>query len=100
MTHTFTATIVLTPGISHYQGSFTGQTFDLATSGTWKGRLFFNFLTPSSGSTDRYSHDKLLMQIRAVDFQLASVPEPSSLVFLGLGLAALGGLALRPRQLA
>ena len=67
MTDTFTTTIVLNPGMFHYQGSFTGQTFDLATSGTWKGRLFFNFLSPTSGSTNGYT-DKLTIQIRAVDF--------------------------------
>lgn len=101
ITNTFAGTIVLTPGVSHYQGTITGQTFQLATSGVWKGRLFFNFLSPSSGSTTSGPYaDKLIIQIRAVDFQLVSVPEPSSIVFLGFGVVALGGFAVRRRRLA
>ncbi len=101
VTDTFTTTITINPGPGRYQGTVTGVTFDLATSGTWKGRLFFNFLSSTSGSTTDYqTPERLLIKIRAVDFELVSVPEPSSLVCFGLGLAALGGFALRRRQLA
>lgn len=101
MTDRFNSTITLNPGVSHYQGTITGTTFALATSGIWKGRLFFNFLSPVSGSTTNDPDPGgLLIQIQAVDFQLASVPEPSSYVFLGLGIAALAVVALRRRQIA
>ncbi len=95
---TFNTVLNITPGVGHYQGQIDGPLFTLATSGLWKGRLFFNFTT-ADGTTNP-NPGGLLLKLRAVDFQLASVPEPSSYVFLGMGIAALGFVALRRRQTA
>ncbi|MEO7724515.1 MAG: PEP-CTERM sorting domain-containing protein [Chthoniobacterales bacterium] len=94
----FNTVLTVTPGVGHYQGQIDGPLFTLATSGLWKGRLFFNFTT-ADGATNP-NPGGLLVKLRAVDFQLASVPEPSSYVFLGMGIAALGFVALRRRQAA
>lgn len=95
---TFSTVLNITPGVGHYQGQINGPLFSLATSGLWKGRLFFNFTTADGASNP--APDGLLLKLRAVDFQLASVPEPSSIVFLGLGMAALAFFTLRRRQVA
>ncbi|MEO8044565.1 MAG: PEP-CTERM sorting domain-containing protein [Spartobacteria bacterium] len=94
----FTTVLAITPGVGHYQGTITGPLFSLATSGLWKGQLIFDF-TGANGANNP-DPGGLLLRLRAVDFQLASVPEPSSFVFLGLGMAALAFLALRRRQAA
>lgn len=80
---TFDTLITLNPGVQHYQGRIDGTLFNLATSGLWRGRLLFDF--PTSGSNG----DNLSIQIASVDFQLAAIPEPSSLLLLGIGIAAL-----------
>lgn len=95
---TFSTVLTITPGNGHYQGQINGPLFSLATSGLWKGHLTFNF-TAADGSNNP-NPGSLLLKLRAVDYQLASVPEPSSYVFLGLGIAALAVVALRRRQIA
>ncbi|HEY3664241.1 MAG TPA: PEP-CTERM sorting domain-containing protein [Chthoniobacterales bacterium] len=95
---TFSTVLTITPGNGHYQGQINGPLFSLATSGLWKGHLTFSF-TAADGS-DNPLPGNLLLKLRAVDYQLASVPEPSSYVFLGLGLATLAVVALRRRQIA
>ncbi len=99
---TFNSMLVITPGIAHYQGQINGPLFALATSGTWSGHLYFDLTTPSENgsSTDNPDPGNLLAKLRAVDFQLVAVPEPSSIVTLLLGLGLIAGLALRRRQLA
>ncbi len=98
---TFNTLLVINPGIGHYQGQINGPLFSLATSGTWSGRLFFNLTTPAEGgSPDNPAPGNLIVRLRAVDFQLVSVPEPSSIVSLALGLALVGGFALRRRLAA
>lgn len=98
--HIFNTMVVITPGIGHYQGQISGPVFALATSGTWNGHLYFNLSTPAAGdSTDNPDPGNLLVKLRAVDFQLVAVPEPSTVLSLGVGLALIGGLALRRRQL-
>ena len=84
---TFDTLITLTPGVQHYQGQIDGTLFNLATSGLWRGRLLFDF--PASGSGENPDANNLSIQIASVDFQLAAIPEPSSLVFLAIGIAAL-----------
>jgi hypothetical protein len=97
----FNTMLVITPGLGHYQGHIDGPLFALATSGTWSGHLYFNFITASEGgSTDKPDPGNLTTQLRYVDFQLVAVPEPSSFVSLGLGLALLGSFMLRRRRLA
>jgi len=85
---TFDTLITLTPGVHQYQGQIDGTLFNLATSGLWRGRLLFDF--PTSGSSgENPDANNLSIQIASVDFQLAAIPEPSSLVFLAIGIAAL-----------
>lgn len=98
---TFDTTVVINPGIGHYQGQINGPLFSLATSGTWSGHIFFDLTTPSKagGSTDNPDPGNLLIKLRGVDFQLVAVPEPSSVVSLLLGLALLGFVGLRRRYL-
>ncbi len=95
---TFNTVLNIAPGVGHYQGQIDGPLFSLATSGLWKGSLLFNFTTADGTTNPR--PDGLLLKVRAVDYQLASVPEPSSYVFLGMGIAALAFFALRRRQAA
>ncbi len=95
---TFNSVLVVTPGIGHYQGQIDGPLFTLATSGLWKGRLFFNF-TSANGTTNP-NPDGLLLRLRAVDYQLAAIPEPSTYALLGLGIAALVMVGRRRRQSA
>jgi hypothetical protein len=96
---TFSTLITLNPGLQHYQGQISGPLFSLATSGLWKGRLLFNFSAPTDG-TGNPDPGNLIIRLRAVDYQLASIPEPSSIVFLGIGIAALAIFVLRRRQIA
>jgi len=91
---TFDTLITLNPGVQHLQGRIDGPLFNLATSGLWRGRLFFDFPTSESGS-ENPDADNLSIQIASVDFQLAAIPEPSSLLLLGIGIAALAFLARR-----
>ena len=96
---TFNTLITLDPGRHRYQGQVNGPAFSLATSGTWKGHLYFNFSTPSS--VDRHGVDpgNLIVRLRRVDYRLTAVPEPSSYALLGVGAAALT-LLLRRRRIA
>jgi hypothetical protein len=96
---TFNTLITLAPGLQHYQGQISGPLFSLATSGLWKGYLFFNFSAPAGGA-ENPDPGNLIVRLRAVDYRLASIPEPSSLVFLGMGSTALAVFALRRRRLA
>ena len=96
---TFDTLITLSPGVQHYQGQIEGPHFDLATSGLWRGRLLFDFPTSGSGSPNPDAED-LSIQLASVDFQLASIPEPSSLLFLGIGIAALSIFAFRRSRIA
>ncbi|MBA3608051.1 MAG: PEP-CTERM sorting domain-containing protein [Chthoniobacterales bacterium] len=95
---TFSTLLVINPGIGHYQGQIDGPLFTLATSGLWKGRLVFNF-TSVNGTTNP-NPGGLLLRLRAVDYQLAAIPEPSSYVLFGMGIAALAIVARRRRQSA
>jgi len=96
---TFDTLITLTPGVQHYQGQIDGTLFNLATSGLWRGRLLFDF--PSSGGgSENPDANNLSIQIASVDFQLASIPEASSLLLLGIGIATLAILARRLRSVA
>lgn len=95
---TFTSVLVVTPGIGNYQGQINGPLFSLATSGLWKGRLFFNFTTANGAS--KPNPDCLLIRLRAVDYQLAAIPEPSSCILFGLGIALLAVVARLRRQSA
>ena len=95
---TFDTLITLTPGVQHYQGQIDGTLFNLAISGLWRGRLLFDF--PSSGSgSENPDANNLSIQIASIDFQLAAIPEPSSLLLLGIGIAGRGilGRGRRPR---
>ncbi len=96
---TFDTLVTLTPGFQHYQGEIDGPLFDLATSGLWRGRLLFNFTAPD-GSSENPDPEKLCLRLRAVDYQLVSIPEPSSLLFLGIGIAALSLFAIHRRRIA
>ena len=93
---TFDALITLSPGVQHYQGQIDGPLFNLATSGLWRGRLLFDFPTSGKGGANPDA-DNLSIQIASVDYQLAAIPEPSSLLFLAIGIAALPILARRCR---
>ncbi len=96
----FNTTLTINPGQGEYSGQVSGPTFDLATSGTWKGHVYFNLAAPSQGGTEAPDPGDLAVRLRGVDFQLVAVPEPSSLVSLLLGAAALGFVCWRRRQLA
>ncbi len=93
---TFNTVLNITPGVGHYQGQIDGPLFTLATSGLWKGRLFFNFTT-ADGTTNP-NPDGLLLRLRAVDYQLAAIPEPSTYALLGAGIVALAIAARRRRR--
>ncbi|MBA2436627.1 MAG: PEP-CTERM sorting domain-containing protein [Chthoniobacterales bacterium] len=96
---TFSTVLTINPGFGHYQGKIDGPLFSLATSGLWKGHLTFNF-TGADG-TNNPDPGNLLVKLRRIDYRLGScIPEPSSYVFLGLGIAAVAVVALRRRQLA
>ena len=94
---TFDTLITLAPGVQRYQGQINGTLFNLATSGLWRGRLLFDFETVGSGSENPGANN-LSIRIASVDFQLAAIPEPSSLLFLGIGIAGLGILARGRRR--
>ena len=94
---TFDQLITLTPGVQHYQGHIDGPLFNLATSGLWRGRLLFDF--PTSGGSNPDANN-LSIQIASVDYQLAAIPEPSSLLFLAIGIVALTMQARRHRRAA
>lgn len=96
---TFDTLITLNPGVQHYQGQIDGTLFNLATSGLWRGRLLFDFPTSGSNGGDPEANN-LSIQIASVDFQLAAIPEPSSLLLLGIGIAALTILMRRRRRMA
>jgi hypothetical protein len=95
---TFDALITLSPGVQHYQGQIDGPLFNLATSGLWRGRLLFDFPASGSGGANPDATD-LSIQIASVDYQLAAIPEPSSLLFLAIGIVALPVLARRRRRI-
>ncbi|MBA3650368.1 MAG: PEP-CTERM sorting domain-containing protein [Chthoniobacterales bacterium] len=96
---TFSNVLTISPGIGNYQGKINGPLFSLATSGLWKGHLTFNF--SGVAGADNPNPGNLLLKLRRVDYRLGNcVPEPSSYVFLGLGIAALAVVALRRRQIA
>lgn len=98
---TFSTVLTLNPGLGHYEGQMSGIVFGLAASGTWNGRLVFNFGTPPSstdgGSTENPNPGGMILQLEQVDFQLTAVPEPSSYFLLGVGLVALFGFGRRRR---
>ena len=93
---TFNTVLNITPGVGHYQGQIDGPLFTLATSGLSKGRLFFDFTT-ADGTTNP-NPDGLLLRLRAVDYQLAAIPEPSTYALLGAGIVALAIAARRRRR--
>jgi hypothetical protein len=99
---TFSTVLTLNPGMGHYQGQINGIVFGLAASGTWNGRLVFNFATPAnpgdSDSPDNPNPGGLILQVKRVDFQLTAVPEPSSYLFFGLGFVALVWMGHRRRR--
>jgi hypothetical protein len=80
--------ITLNPGVQHYQGQINGTLFNLATSGLWRGRLLFDFPASGSGSENPDANN-LSIQIASVGFQLAAIPEPSSLLCVAIGMAVL-----------
>ncbi|MGI8431194.1 MAG: PEP-CTERM sorting domain-containing protein [Chthoniobacterales bacterium] len=102
VTQNFETLIVIMPGNGHYQGTINGPLFSLATSGMWRGFMIFNLDAPDDGSsTNRHVGDAdLIVSLHPVDFRLVAVPEPSSIVSLALGVALLGGFALRRRLAA
>jgi hypothetical protein len=95
---TFSANIVLTPGMGHYQGQISSPAFTMSTSGQWKGRLFFQ-LGPHTASKNSKT-PVLTIDINHIDFSLTAVPEPSTFVFSGLGFAGLMLMAICRRRLA
>jgi hypothetical protein len=101
---TFSTVLTLNPGMGHYAGQINGIVFGLAASGTWNGRLVFNFATTTnssdSGSPDNPDPGGMILQIKHVDFQLTAVPEPSSCFLFGVGVVALVWVGRRRRTAA
>ena len=93
----FSTEIVINPGIGHYQGEVPGFVFALASSGTWSGQLYFNFATPSD-SIGNPNPGGALVKLKAIDFRLTAVPEPSTWIFFGTGLLGLVLLSRRRQR--